>query len=127
MPNTSLNDILNDNPDIVGRLRNSQSGIYVYPVVTPEFSNWRTEQAAWRHSAVLFDQSHHMDELTVEGPDAEKFLSHHGINSFSNFDLNRAKHFVPVTPNGHVIGDHIIFRERQDKFISSGAHRHPTG
>ncbi len=124
MPNTSLNDILNENPDIVGRLRNSQSGMYVYPVVTPEFSNWRTEQAAWRHSAVLFDQSHHMDELTVEGPDAEKFLSHHGINSFSNFDLNRAKHFVPVTPNGHVIGDHIIFRERQDKFILVG--RAPT-
>ncbi|UHS59472.1 vanillate/3-O-methylgallate O-demethylase [Agrobacterium vaccinii] len=124
MTNTSLNDILNQNPDIVGRLRNSQSGIYVYPVVTPEFSNWRTEQAAWRHSAVLFDQSHHMDELTVEGPDAEKFLSHHGINSFSNFDLNRAKHFVPVTPNGHVIGDHIIFRERQDKFILVG--RAPT-
>ena len=124
MAATSLGGILRENPDIVGRLRNSQIGMYVYPVVTPEFTNWRTEQAAWRHSAVLFDQSHHMDELTVEGPDAEKFLSHHGINSFANFDLNRAKHFVPVTPNGHVIGDHIIFRERQDKFVLVG--RAPT-
>ena len=124
MAATSLGDILRENPDIVGRLRNSQIGMYVYPVVTPEFTNWRSEQAAWRHSAVLFDQSHHMDELTVEGPDAEKFLSHHGINSFANFDLNRAKHFVPVTPNGHVIGDHIIFRERQDKFVLVG--RAPT-
>lgn len=124
MAETSLNDILSGNPDIVGRLRNSQSGMYVYPVVTPEFANWRTEQASWRHSAVLFDQSHHMDELTVEGPDAERFLSYHGINSFSNFSLNRAKHFVPVTPNGHVIGDHIIFRERDDKFILVG--RAPT-
>ncbi|KRA47412.1 vanillate/3-O-methylgallate O-demethylase [Devosia sp. Root635] len=124
MAQSSLGDILRENPDVVGRLRNSQIGMYVYPVVTPEFSNWRTEQAAWRHSAVLFDQSHHMDELTVEGPDAEKFLSHHGINNFANFDLNRAKHFVPVTPNGHVIGDHIIFRERQDKFVLVG--RAPT-
>ncbi|MGB3336050.1 MAG: aminomethyltransferase family protein [Devosia sp.] len=124
MAQTSLGGILSENPDIVGRLRNSQIGMYVYPVVTPEFSNWRTEQAAWRHSAVLFDQSHHMDELTVEGPDAEKFLSHHGINSFANFDLNRAKHFVPVTPNGHIIGDHIIFRERLDKFVLVG--RAPT-
>lgn len=124
MAQSSLGDILRENPDIVGRLRNSQIGMYVYPVVTPEFSNWRTEQAAWRHSAVLFDQSHHMDELTVEGPDAEKFLSHHGINSFANFDLNRAKHFVPVTPNGHIIGDHIIFRERADKFVLVG--RAPT-
>ena len=124
MANSSLGSIMRENPDIVDRLRNSQIGMYVYPVVTPEFTNWRTEQAAWRHGAVLFDQSHHMDELTVEGPDAEKFLSHHGINSFANFDLNRAKHFVPVTPNGHVIGDHIIFREREDKFVLVG--RAPT-
>ncbi|MDA8821882.1 aminomethyl transferase family protein, partial [Planktomarina temperata] len=82
------------------------------------------EQAAWRKSAVLFDQTHHMDELIVEGPDAEAFLAYVGINAFGNFDLNRAKHFVPVTPAGHVIGDMIIFRERMDKFILVG--RAPT-
>lgn len=98
--------------------------MYVYPVVTPEFQNWRDEQRAWRETAVLFDQSHHMDEVIVEGPQATEFLSHHGINSFANFDLNRAKHFVPVTPAGHVIGDHIIFREREDKYILVG--RAPT-
>ncbi|MCC5989669.1 MAG: aminomethyltransferase family protein [Pararhodobacter sp.] len=108
----------------VRMLRNSRIGMYVYPVVTPEFWNWRAEQEAWRKSAVLFDQSHHMDELIVEGPQATEFLSHHGINSFANFDLNRAKHFVPVTPAGHVIGDHIIFREREDKYILVG--RAPT-
>ena len=108
----------------VRMLRNSRTGMYVYPVVAPEFSNWRVEQEAWRQSAVLFDQSHHMDEVIVEGPQATAFLAHHGINSFSNFDLNRAKHFVPVTPNGHVIGDHIIFREREQKYILVG--RAPT-
>ena len=105
-------------------LRNSRIGQYVYPVVAPEFQNWRSEQMAWRHSAVLFDQSHHMDELIVEGPQAAEFLDHHGINAFANFDLNRAKHYVPVTPAGHVIGDHIIFRERDDKFVLVG--RAPT-
>lgn len=124
MANSSLSEILGENPDPVGLLRNSRVGVYVYPVVAAEFANWRSEQAAWRNSAVLFDQSHHMDELIVEGPDAEKFLAQHGINSFANFGLNRAKHFVPVTPNGHVIGDHIIFRERDDKFILVG--RAPT-
>jgi vanillate/3-O-methylgallate O-demethylase len=59
--------------------------MYVYPIVAPEFSNWRTEQIAWRDSAVLFDQTHHMDELIVEGPDAAAFLEHIGINSFANF------------------------------------------
>jgi len=121
---SSLEAKINEHGNVVQMLRDSNVGMYVYPVVAPEFTNWRDEQRAWRDSAVLFDQSHHMDELIVEGPQAAEFLSHHGINSFANFDLNRAKHFVPVTPNGHVIGDHIIFREREDKFILVG--RAPT-
>ncbi len=120
MSNSSLASVMQAAGNPVQMLRNSKIGMYVYPVVAPEFSNWRDEQRAWRDSAVLFDQSHHMDELIVEGPDAEKFLAYHGINSFANFDLNRAKHFVPVTPAGNVIGDHIIFRERMDKFILVG-------
>ena len=120
----SLQDILDSGTNPVDMLRNSKIGMYVYPVVAPEFSNWRDEQRAWRDTAVLFDQSHHMDEVIVEGPQAADFLDHVGINSFANFDLNRAKHFVPVTPAGHVIGDMIIFREREDKFILVG--RAPT-
>lgn len=120
----SLTTAMSQFANPVDMLRSSRTGIYVYPVVAPEFHNWRDEQRAWRDSAVLFDQTHHMDELTVEGPQAEAFLAHIGINAFSNFELNRAKHFVPVTPAGHVIGDMIIFRERADKFILVG--RSPT-
>ncbi|NDV02838.1 vanillate/3-O-methylgallate O-demethylase [Pseudoroseicyclus tamaricis] len=124
MAATSLQDVIDKAGNPVDVLRNSKIGMYVYPVVAPEFVNWRDEQRAWRDSAVLFDQSHHMDELIVEGPQATEFLSYHGINSFSNFDLNRAKHFVPVTPAGNVIGDHIIFREHEQKYILVG--RAPT-
>jgi vanillate/3-O-methylgallate O-demethylase len=124
MSRFSLEAVLEKAGNPVELLRNSKVGMYVYPVVAPEFTNWRDEQRAWRESAVLFDQTHHMDELIVEGPQAEEFLAYHGINAFGNFDLNRAKHYVPVTPNGHVIGDHIIFRERQDKFVLVG--RAPT-
>lgn len=120
---SSLNEIL-ASTDAIQLLRNSKSGIYVYPVVTPEFSNWRLEQDAWRNTAVLFDQCHHMDEVTVEGPDASKFLEGLAINSFANFKTNRAKHFVPVSHSGHVIGDMIIFRETEEKFILVG--RAPT-
>lgn len=124
MSGSSLSSVLKEYSSPVELLRNSQIGMYVYPVVAPEFTNWRDEQRAWRDTAVLFDQTHHMDELIVEGPDAAAFLDHVGINSFANFDLNRAKHFVPVTPAGHVIGDMIIFREREDKFVLVG--RAPT-
>src|SRR3989442_11167491 len=84
-------------------LRNSQLGAYVYPVVPSEFSNWRDEQRAWRESAVLFDQSHHMAELTVKGPDALKMITHTTINSFANFTPNKAQHMVPVNYHGYVI------------------------
>ena len=124
MSKNSLSAAIKEAGGAVNLLRNSKAGIYVYPVVAPEFSNWRSEQMAWRNSAVLFDQTHHMDELIVEGPDSEKFLSHVGINSFANFKLNVAKHFVPVTPAGHVIGDMIIFRETEEKFVLVG--RAPT-
>ena len=124
MSQNNLTSVMEAAGGPVNLLRNSKAGIYVYPVVAPEFTNWRDEQKAWRDSAVLYDQSHHMDELIVEGPDAASFLEHVAVNSFANFDLNRAKHFVPVTPAGHIIGDMIIFREREDKFVLVG--RAPT-
>ena len=63
----NLQEILDATP-AVELLRNSQIGAYVYPVVAAEFTNWRREQRAWRDSAVLFDQSHHMVNLFVQGP-----------------------------------------------------------
>ena len=71
----SLEALLQSAGNPVHLLRNSQIGAYVYPVVPTEFSNWRDEQRAWRETAVLFDQSHHMAEMTVRGPDAFKLMS----------------------------------------------------
>jgi vanillate/3-O-methylgallate O-demethylase len=116
----SLEDVLRSVDNPVEMLRNSRIGAYVYPVVAPEFSNWRDEQRAWRESAVLFDQSHHMAELTVEGPDAFDLLSRLAINSFANFPTTRAKHFVPCSHDGYVIGDMILFRPAEDRFNMVG-------
>ena len=105
----NLEEKIKNAGDIVAMMRNSQIGAYVYPVVAPEFSNWRDEQRAWRETCVLFDQSHHMVNLFVEGPDTVKLLQHLATNSFKNFSVDQAKQFAPVTPYGHVIGDGILF------------------
>jgi vanillate/3-O-methylgallate O-demethylase len=120
MGQQNLDDLLKAAGNTVQMLRNSQIGAYVYPVVPSEFSNWRDEQKAWRETAVLFDQSHHMANLYVEGPDALKMLSHLATNSFANFPVNRAKQFAPCTYGGHVIGDGILFHLEQDRLVYVG-------
>src|SRR6201996_8299338 len=109
MTATSLQDVLDSHPDIVGFLRNQQTGPNVYPGVPAEFTNWRDEQLAWQRTCVLFNQSYHMAELAVRGPDALTLLSRLGVNTFSGFAVDRAKQFVPCTPDGYVIGDVILF------------------
>jgi vanillate/3-O-methylgallate O-demethylase len=89
--------------------RNSQIGPYVYPAVPSEFSNWREEQVAWRETSALFDQSHHMTDLYVEGPDVIRLLSDLGVNTFANAAVNKAKQFVACNHDGYVIGDGILF------------------
>jgi len=116
----SLEDLLQKVGNPATMLRNSQIGAYVYPVVPPEYTNWRDEQRAWRETCVLFDQSHHMVEQYVEGPDALKLISYLTINSFANFPVNRAKQMVPCSYSGHVIGDGILFHLEENKLSFVG-------
>jgi vanillate/3-O-methylgallate O-demethylase len=104
----------------VAMARGSQLGPYVYPAVPTEFSNWRDEQAAWRESCALFDQSHHMTDLYVEGPDVIPLLASLGVNTFANAAVNKAKQFVACNPDGYVIGDAILFFLDEDRISLVG-------
>jgi glycine cleavage system aminomethyltransferase T len=112
----SLEDLLNSVGNPVELLRNSQTGPYVYPVVPPEFTNWRDEQRGWQHSCVLFNQSYHMTDMYVEGPDALKLLEKTGINTFKNFGLDKAKQFVACNYDGYVIGDVVLLHLEDELF-----------
>jgi syringate O-demethylase len=116
MSDRSLEVWLGDGGDIVKRLRNSQTGPNVYPGVPSEFTNWRDEQLAWQKTCVLFNQSYHMADLAVEGPDAFKMLSYLAPNTFKGFEPNRAKQFAPCSHDGYVIGDVIMFYLAPNKF-----------
>ena len=116
----NLQELLDETGKHRRNLRNSQLGTYIYPVVPAEFTNWRREQKAWRETAVLYDQTHHMVNFFMSGPDALKLLSDTGINSFANFPVNTAKQFVPTASNGGVIGDGILFHEAEDDYVYVG-------
>src|SRR3981189_3919516 len=86
-----LESLLSRVGNIVEFLRTQQAGPNVYPGVPAEYTNWRDEQRAWQQTCVLFNQSYHMAELMVEGPDAFDFLLGLGVNSFAGFTPAKAK------------------------------------
>ena len=120
MQTDNLEAVIKRSGNAADMLRNSQIGAYVYPVVPGEYSNWRDEQRAWRESAVLFDQSHHMVNLYVEGPDALKLCSQLAFNPFAKFPVDRAKHFAPCSYDGYVIGDGILFHLAPNSLVYVG-------
>jgi syringate O-demethylase len=120
MSDQNLQQKLDAQSDVVDFLRNQQVGPNVYPGVPAEYSNWRKEQKGWADTCVLFNQSYHMVELYVRGPDAMALLEYTAINSFKNFKVNKAKQYVPVTPDGYVIGDVILFYLDENEFSLVG-------
>src|SRR4051794_38440556 len=115
MADESLQEAIERAGSPVSVLRDAQAPPTIFPV-TPEFSNWRSEQRAWRETCALLDQSHHMTDLFLQGPDALRLLSDLGVNSFAGFDVDRAKQFVAVNEDGFLIGDAILFHLGADSF-----------
>ena len=120
----NLEERLGEVGNVAHFLRNQQVGPNVYPGVPSEYSNWRDEQRAWQETCVLYNQSYHMADLWVEGPDAIRLLSYLGVNSFKGFAVGKAKQFVPCSYDGHVIGDVILFYMGENQFNLVG--RAPT-
>jgi syringate O-demethylase len=112
----TLEELLQSAGGPVKLLRNSQTGPNVYPVVPPEYTNWRDEQQAWQKTCVLYNQSYHMTDMYVEGPRALELLSNLGVNSFKTFNISQGKQFVACNYDGYVIGDVILFRLGENLF-----------
>lgn len=123
----SLQSLLNRVPNIVDHLYQNPKGVlravfHSFPpqYIPPEFTNWRDEQRARRETVALLDQSFHMTNLYLRGPDALQLLSNLGVNSFRTFGSGKAKHFVACTPEGYVIGDNILYCLAEQEFVLVG-------
>lgn len=115
MSRQSLEDALKVAGNPVDFLRNSQYPPVEFPV-RPEFTNWREEQEAWRKTCALLDQSQHMDDLFLSGPDALRLLSEHSVNTYANFSPGSAKQFIVTNSQGYMIGDSIVFHMDEGQF-----------
>lgn len=115
MSSQSLQSAIDKQGNPVEVLRNARSRPFTFPV-TPEFTNWRSEQASWRDSCALLDQSHHMADLFISGPDATKLFTWIGTNSAAGYQVGRAKQLVAVNHDGYLIGDGILFHFEENSF-----------
>ena len=108
MTYASLQDKIDKLGNPAAFLRDVPVGAYIYPVQS-EFSNWRDEQRSWRETVGLLDQSLHMTDLYVEGPDTIRLLSELAVNAFPNFGRDKGKQIVCCNHDGYLIGDMILF------------------
>ncbi|WP_323021427.1 aminomethyl transferase family protein [Pararhodobacter sp.] len=109
----SLTDKLNAEGNPARMMYNAPTGRYAFPIAS-EFTHWAEEQRAWREGVALMDQSFHMTDLYVSGPDTIKLLEHVAVNSFKGFGRNKAKQIVCCNEDGYLIGDCIVFGLEDD-------------
>lgn len=94
--------------------------IWTPPVVAPEYSGWRVEQAAWKDTVALLDLSYHMWDTFVSGPDATRMLSELTANDYRRFAVDQAKQLVTVNENGFLVGDGILLRRGEQDYVITG-------
>lgn len=97
-------------------LRDSQRRAFSHGTVSGQFTNWQSEVNSWRTGVGFMDQSHHMVDHYVKGPDAFKLLRYLAVNSFEGFKPGMAKQFVCCTPEGYYLGDCVLFYLEEELF-----------
>lgn len=113
-----MQDRMNTFPSPLAMLRSSPIGPpFPYP---PEYTNWRDEQSAWASTAILFDQSFHMTDLFISGPDVVRLLNDTSINGYSTFGTGKAKQYIAVNEEGYLIGDSILVGLSENEVTLAG-------
>jgi len=119
VPSNSLEAKIQQAGGALRLLRGNRAGAYPFPI-PPEHTNWRDEQESWHNTAVLFDQSFHMTDITFKGPDALRLMSDLGVNSFRTFGRNKAKQFIACDEHGRLIGEAVLFGLQEDELSLVG-------
>ena len=96
-------------------------GPYQFPGIPPEYTNWRDEVRAWKDGVALLEQSYHMTELHLRGPEVIPFLKDFAVNKLDVFPVGGASSWSLAAPDGNLIADAIIFHEDEDFYRIVGA------
>ena len=120
MASPSLQDGIDKAGSAVGLRWTDKPRVWTPPVVAPEYSGWRQEQAAWQNGVALMDLSYHMWDTFIAGPDATRMLSELSANNYEKFAIDQAKQFVTVSERGFLVGDGILLRRGPQDYVLTG-------
>lgn len=88
-------------------------GGWVLPV---EYSGILQEHEAVRSAAGLFDVSH-MGEVTVKGPDAEKYIQKMIVNDISTMNNYQIYYSPMCYPHGGVVDDLLVYKYNNEDYL----------
>lgn len=117
----TLESMIKNAGGAVPLLRSSNLGPYQFPGIPAEFTNWRDEVRSWKDGVALLEQSYHMTELHLRGPEVIPFLKDYAVNKLDVFPVGRGKQLVLAAPDGNLIADAIIFHEDENFYRVVGA------
>ncbi|MFB6138200.1 MAG: aminomethyl transferase family protein [Halobacteriaceae archaeon] len=122
MASETLADVLADVESPASYLRNTDFDRHTYDF-PDEYTHWIEEQRAVRETAAIVDQSYHMGNLTIEGPDALELLAWLSVNNYDSIrdgEPPQARNIIVCNHDGYVIGDNILFYLDENTFTCVG-------
>lgn len=96
---------------------NTGCGHSFMPGGMEEWTGWRDEQMSWKTDCYIGDWTPCLDDLYLTGKDALPFLMSITSNSFKNFAIGKAKHYVQCDANGKVMAEGVLQFIDEDKYL----------
>ena len=86
---------------------------FVMPI---QYANIQLEHLAVRNKCGLFDVSH-MGEVTVKGPDAERYVQHIFTNDVANAPIGKIFYGMMCYENGGTVDDLLVYKMGENDFF----------
>lgn len=125
MRSRSLEDVVQSTDNLADAFRRTdiEKGNVHFSVYQDEYTNWIEEQRAWRETCILMDQSYHLANYYIQGPDALKLNTDLGVRDFealASEDPPVAKTHPIPNPDGYLIGDPVLFYLDENEVVVTG-------
>lgn len=100
--------------------RHREAGALIQPFggfdMPIQYTSIIDEHNAVRHHCGVFDVSH-MGEVTVTGPDAEKYVNHIFTNDVTNAPLHKIFYGMMLYPDGGTVDDLLVYKMSEGHFF----------